>query len=195
VSFPQVQVSGIIGTGCIALGGASMNLLTQETCPDPNSLTSHYTPVELSYLAGYFDGEGTITCASKGYLSLRMIVSSSDFYSLHLFEDVFGGVVYELIPLHISKKSTPGLRMFRWALYGTNCIEPLRALIPYLRSKADEARAVVESKIIWRVKHDGAKLSAIEKQGRDDLRNTLISLKNTGRQKSYPLDVPLTHTK
>src|ERR1035437_595723 len=170
-----------------------MNLIEQETRPQLNSLTPVYDPIDLSYVAGYFDGEGTISCNSKWSLQLRMVVVSGDYYSLLLFQDLFGGQVYEMIPSQISKKSTPGLRMFRWAMYGKDCIEPLRALIPYLRAKKDEARAVVESNVLFRGK--GGTPTPIEKQIKDNLRDTLISLKKTGRQKAYPLDVPLTHTR
>lgn len=90
----------------------------------------------LEYLAGYFDGEGTInfTKAQKQYPQLRVAVASGDREVLLEFLETFGG------SLHQETVRPPQKRqMYRWYIGGAKGQEVLQKLLPYLIAKKIQA--------------------------------------------------------
>lgn len=171
-----------------------MNLIEQETHPnsDFNPLSDEIrkalqdylrlleeseTNTRLAYAAGYFDGEGCITSGDTVVIK----ITSSDFWSLQVFSELFGGNIDEL-PENQKLSCTPGHRMFRWALGGSKTISPLRAMLPYLRSKHVEAEKVINAGL----EYGWDRIPQEQKEIRRKLENDLKSLKCCGRQKEYP---------
>lgn len=84
------------------------------------------------YLAGYFDGEGSIIASSRTRMrhSLSVQVSTGDKECVELFAKYFGGNVY-------LDKPKPGRnrQIYRWALAGWYAQRCLFHLLPYLHSE------------------------------------------------------------
>jgi hypothetical protein len=100
---------------------------------------------QMSYLAGYFDGEGCITVLKTNqgaYPQLRVFIVSSDKGVLELFSKAFSQVIYEVTKTHLGNGRLKR-RIYRWSVSGSRAIPILRALEPHLISKRDQARAVL----------------------------------------------------
>ena len=96
---------------------------------------------ELAYLAGYFDGEGSISIhirANKGTSpSLSIAVSTGDKEVVELFARTFGGSVYPVKPGKRTRR-----QIFIWTQAGNKGQAVLRLLLPFLKAKlypAEEA--------------------------------------------------------
>lgn len=90
---------------------------------------------ETAYLAGFFDGEGTVFIQeSRGRHYLRISVTQVNPEPLKLFQVIFGGTV-------LADKDRPNRRkIYRWRLGGDRAALALLQLLPYLIVKLDEAR-------------------------------------------------------
>jgi hypothetical protein len=93
---------------------------------------------ELAYLAGFFDGEGCISCSPTNEnglanFQLNVLVSQNDGRALEPFARRWGG--------KIGKRNRPASAddTSLWAIGGTRAIQCIRDLLPYLRAKRDEA--------------------------------------------------------
>lgn len=91
----------------------------------------------LSYLAGFFDGEGTV-CISRrkdkgrDSFDLRICVGQKDIRPLELFKKRFGGRIYV-------QRRKGNLWIYQWECkYGKR--DFLKAMIPHLRFKKEEAK-------------------------------------------------------
>lgn len=98
------------------------------------------TTNRLSYLAGFFDGEGCVTIIKgKNHLgnvqySLRVIVSNTNEYVLHLYKLSFGGRIQK------RKYKKPGWRdCYAWELSSTRAYDFLKCMYPYLILKKAQA--------------------------------------------------------
>lgn len=103
--------------------------------PDPSSLSEE----TRSYLAGFFDGEGSIyTRMSGGYPQNTMSVSNTDLASLEAFQQAFGG--------YVGPKTRRGNRQpaWQWEVTGPRMRAALAVLGPYLQVKGEQARLVLE---------------------------------------------------
>lgn len=96
--------------------------------------------LELAYLAGFFDGEGTIIiCKDKsrlGNVNYRLRVGASQVIPapITMLQDKFGGLT------QIHKKSSLSHRdIFTWQLHSQKAKEFLKCLLPYLTVKRDQA--------------------------------------------------------
>jgi hypothetical protein len=88
------------------------------------------SPTDLAYLAGFFDGEGSLgNRAPHGYF--RLDIGNTNRTILELFKRAFGGNIYE------KKTHSPLSRkqMYQWALNGDAAWEAYYAMRPYLREK------------------------------------------------------------
>ena len=96
----------------------------------------------LAYLAGFFDGEGTINLliVKQNTLHTTLLVGNTDPEPLQLFADTFGGKVacYET---HSS--DYPG-HIYHWHVSGKTFERTLEALLPYLRNKRGQAEIALE---------------------------------------------------
>jgi hypothetical protein len=95
------------------------------------------SPTEtLAYLAGYFEGEGTISFnRDRGKPPLLTVrVATGDKIILEEFAQTFGG--------EVRKKKTAALakrQMWYWGCTGNKAQEVLRQLMPYFRFKKELA--------------------------------------------------------
>lgn len=90
----------------------------------------------LFYLAGYFDGEGSITLSrgSNGHYTLVCGVSGVKPNALKLFHERFGGSLY------YQKRTNAKWRdIFMWRISGEKAELFLEEIKPYLILKKDEA--------------------------------------------------------
>lgn len=99
---------------------------------------------DLAYVAGYFDGEGTV-CFSRvqrKYPSLRICITSGDVTSLLFVQKVLGGSIRD--PGRLGKNR----KMWRWSLEGKKAKAALERLLPYLKAKLYPA-VVVQRLQYW----------------------------------------------
>ena len=90
----------------------------------------------LSYLAGFFDGEGYIGIVTvHSCLSLRISITQKEKTILNLFQCLFGG--------NISSHSKYD-DCYRWYIYSDGALQFLRELLPYLMLKAGQAKIAIE---------------------------------------------------
>jgi hypothetical protein len=99
---------------------------------------------ELSYYAGYFDGEGCIHARinySK-YFALEAQLTSTYPMVCRSMCKAFGGSVYS--STHGNSKTRHKYkncrRFYRWRVFGPNAIPVLQRLLPFLREKKEQAR-------------------------------------------------------
>lgn len=85
---------------------------------------------QLAYMAGYFDGEGSIYITGpKRYATIKAGINSADLSTLKLFQATFGG---RLKP--VPKRSKNRLQ-YSWVLSGPQAQKALEALEPFLIAK------------------------------------------------------------
>lgn len=90
---------------------------------------------ELAYLAGFFDGEGSIyiTLQKGKYLRVEVSVSQNTATVLWMYVGAFKGSVYQ------------GNRCLQWKVYGANAVGFLRSIRPFLVVKAKEAEETIQA--------------------------------------------------
>lgn len=93
---------------------------------------------ELAYLAGFFDGEGTIGVHKSGhggkYSYFRMAVSNTNREIIQMFQDRFGGSVGEKRPEWASNRLQKKM-MWTWTVCGDQAWDCYYALRPFLKEK------------------------------------------------------------
>ena len=96
--------------------------------------------LELSYLAGLFDGEGCILvykAKSKQQYHARLQVMITYYPTLLDFQRYFGG--------NLSKAGNNGKQVYSWYVEGTsNVLMICKSLLPYLREKKVQAEVMIE---------------------------------------------------
>lgn len=93
----------------------------------------------IRYLAGYFDGEGSIIFSKQ--LRLELCVSSCNPRGVSLLFKAFGGKVTEVEQV---SKGVLGRHYFRWRIYGQGARTALRRLYPHLREKQKQAQIALD---------------------------------------------------
>ena len=84
--------------------------------------------IELSYLAGFFDGEGCV-------LFDRIMVDNTNPYILEKYLVTFGGG-----RVYLKNPPSPNNRAhYRWVAYGDTARNALREMLPYLMEKKEQA--------------------------------------------------------
>jgi len=87
-------------------------------------------PLDIAYLAGLLDGEGSISCSSTEQGIFLFIACGMNCETpLQWAKEKFGGKVYPL------KAGTT----FQWVVSGKSCKEILVAILPFLKVKARQA--------------------------------------------------------
>jgi len=108
---------------------------------------------DISYVAGLFDGEGTIVIQRDNGYSLRCSIENTDRAVIKWLEDNFGG----------STREVKGVRKRKWQ-WVIRCRDAWRFLLlvrPYLKIKDAQARIAIafqETKVNLRGKADVADL-------------------------------------
>lgn len=95
---------------------------------------------ELAYLAGYFDGEGTVTILKypRGY-AIRVSLGNTYEPAVLAFQSRFGGGV---VSHQSARKNTR--RFWEWQAHGENAYTFLITILPFLHEKAAQAEEAVE---------------------------------------------------
>ena len=104
--------------------------------------------IELSYLAGFFDGEGCVSIYHSKKLwgaevrprhHIRAFVVNTDRQVPDRFRELFGGSLY------IDLRKNPKHKVaYRWNVNGGNAAKFLYVIQPYLRIKYDLAELALE---------------------------------------------------
>lgn len=105
-----------------------------------NTPSSTVTP-SLAYLAGYFDGEGTICFVNQKSPQLKVRVRSGDKSCLDLFQAAFGKSVR---PIRVTSRANR--QIYEWEARNGDAQEVLRQLLPWLCEKRSIALLVLALK-------------------------------------------------
>ena len=126
-------------------------------------------PVGLAYIAGFFDGEGSIVITSRGHgrLDLDVVVVNTDRDVVEMIRATFGtGNIYRR-----SRAGSLGKKpafVLQWA--GKRAEEVLRLLYPYLRIKKGKAEIALRFRETFTRRHCGAGLPESVQRDREALR-------------------------
>jgi len=129
--------------------------------------------VRVAYLAGFFDGEGSISVNVNRKLvrwSLRLSCHQVNPAPLRLLADAFGGSI------RLTPRTGNQRPVYEWVAGGRMAAETIRALRPYLTVKADEADVALEFHAL--MKADRSKLTPDEEEQREVLYQRLRDLKH-----------------
>jgi len=103
--------------------------------------------VEWAYLAGFYDGEGTVTATrqsrkNRWYYQLRFVINNTNYLLLEKLQKRFGGSVHSISKI----KNRPNWkRSYAW--YATSketCLPIFYGMLPYLRYKNEEINLAIE---------------------------------------------------
>ena len=94
--------------------------------------------VQLSYLAGYFDGEGCIFIGKGG----QRVVQIKSCYPkvVQSFHKIFGGRLYR----ERNNKSKYWRDHFYFRTFGKEAVNVIKHLYPFLREKKEQARLFIK---------------------------------------------------
>jgi hypothetical protein len=165
------------------------------------ALKLQVTDIDLSYIAGYLDGEGHIAILkvsvdapsskkaglkSPQYL-LRVEIANTTIQSLEWIQRLFGGYV---VRANAKKRSPRSKRCWRWLCCGWTAYRFLGAITPFLRQKQPQAvlalafwEARTHDRIL--VTHHGRyggslPLSVVEVAAREDFYQRMRKLNKRG---------------
>jgi intein/homing endonuclease len=95
--------------------------------------------IELSYLAGYFDGEGCIHISKTG----ARVVGIKSCYPkvVKTFHKFYGG---KFTKDKNNKKNIYWRNFFYFRIFGENSVNVIRSLYPFLREKKEQARLFIK---------------------------------------------------
>ena len=102
---------------------------------------------ELAYIAGLFDGEGTVmisrlNCKNrqvKFQYQLRVSIANCNKEILEWVKSVFAGKIYWNNQAKVRNSNGKVKPCYRWAIYDNNAEVFLRAIFPYLKLKRLQA--------------------------------------------------------
>lgn len=100
---------------------------------------------DLAYLAGVVDADGYVTATmstkkERTYFGVQLGITGSDPAPHQLAAELFGGRVN----VHRPTRNPRHKDQHHWQLGGAKAVEPIEALLPFLRIKRDRALLVLE---------------------------------------------------
>lgn len=105
-------------------------------------------PEDWGYIAGFFDGEGTVRLDWKpgNYLSCHIVITQKRPAVLRWLHDVFGGHLrFDLRKSVVPSSKQYEYGLWAWHLNGTNAPKFfLPKILPYLRVKKEEVEIAVD---------------------------------------------------
>lgn len=107
------------------------------------------TSEKVAYAAGFFDGEGHIRIqrhSKRGSFMLQISAVQATLTPLPLFAELFGGTVHKRI---MQYRGTPRAQ-YTWQASSKSAEMALRAMLPYLLVKLDEAQLALEFRSTFR---------------------------------------------
>lgn len=128
---------------------------------------------QLAYLAGVFDGEGSI-CVwmdTKAYDSMAVTVSvgMNDREAIDLFQGAFGGSI-----VYVKRSNPRHKNSWRWAVKCRKAKVALEALLPHLLIKKRPALLALE--LISTITHIGGRVAVGERDRQKGLREAIHQL-------------------
>ncbi len=101
--------------------------------------------VELAYLAGIIDADGYVTATmsthkGRTYFGAQVGITGSKRQPHDLAASLFGGKV----SVHRPTRNPRHLDQYHWQISGHGAIEPITAVLPYLRVKHERALLVLD---------------------------------------------------
>ena len=98
---------------------------------------------DLAYMAGFFDGEGSVGIYVKSYAKnqyyMKCSLTQAGEFLPNLMKFHFGGRTYSAGRREIRYKD-----QWEWKIYGHQAKEFLKAIVPYLKIKRAEAELAIE---------------------------------------------------
>lgn len=102
--------------------------------------------VDYAYIAGLFDGEGTIYIGKFRHSRdkywvyvLRVQVAMREKWVPEWLFFAFGGRLNKM-----KQTKTPGATLWRWTIEGNKAVEFLKVVLPYLKLKRAQAELAIE---------------------------------------------------
>jgi hypothetical protein len=96
----------------------------------------------LAWVAGFVDGEGCFIISPEGAVSLTIINTSLT--SLQFILQTLGvGRIYD-------RKQKVNKTQFMLGVYGNNCVEAIKKLLPYLIEKKPQAETLLEYREVYK---------------------------------------------
>lgn len=96
------------------------------------------TDIELSYMAGLFDGEGCIRvikhATNHSAYNLQVVIGITYVHSLEILRDTFGGSI-----IIRRKEKSHYKQLYSWTIYGRDAHNFLISVLPYLQEKKEQA--------------------------------------------------------
>ena len=126
--------------------------------------------MNLDYLCGFIDGEG---CISLTTTPLLQVAQANEQVLIQAQELTGIGAVYKL------KDRAGRSPIWEWQANGTAVIELLEKIVDKLIVKRSQAEALINAKHLFPKQQQGRKLSEEIKQGRQELKQLLKTLKKT----------------
>lgn len=115
----------------------------------------------LAYLAGFFDGEGSIYARN----GLQVSVTQINRVPLLLLQSEFGG--------RVTPARTTGSQS-EWRIYGRPAADALRAMFPYLIVKSEQAKLALQYADLIRPNGGGARITDEVREKREYLRQRIM---------------------
>ena len=102
----------------------------------------------LQWSAGFFDGDGCISIRRRNGIltSIRISAAGTNPRPLHRLRAIFGG---NFCRQGTGRRSANWRQVWRWEVSGDSAIEALRAMLPYLCVKDEEAKIILHSSNVW----------------------------------------------
>lgn len=154
-------------------------------------ISSKPTEIDWAYLAGFYDGEGTVTATRQArsdgfYYQLRFSISNTNYELLRELQSKFGGSI------HVGSvvKDKPRYKqIYLWmATSKTTCLPIFYGMLPYLRYKTDEIKLAISYWENMVTPKRGEPLSCNEVYRRSEIVRAIQSLPH--RRKYIPTTLP-----
>lgn len=106
-----------------------------------NDMISKISEIDLSYLAGLFDGEGCVNMGkktNKGSYKIRVCIYNSNNEVMEWLQSIIPGLLYK------SKSKTKSKDIWQWTLGDYKAELFLTAIIPYIRIRKKQAQIALD---------------------------------------------------
>lgn len=137
---------------------------------------------EIAYAAGFFDGEGHIRIAKhskRGSYMLQVSAVQATLEPLPIFERLFGGTIHRRVTQY---RGTPRAQ-YTWQASSGAAESALRQMLPFLRTKRDEAEMALEFRATFRPQFGNRSKNTPEVE--EKRRAMMISLQDIRKHKRH----------
>jgi hypothetical protein len=129
----------------------------------------------IEYVAGFFDGEGSITTAGSGRSqNVQCCVTNTNKEILDLFQSIYGGHVYARKSKNINAKQAYG-----WHLYKND--DFLELILPHLFLKKKQCELAIKYRKLVKNNLGPVKIDKKVKEERDQIAKEIHYLNKRGK--------------